>query len=53
MDRSSPNSHQNRSAASDDVLRAIRSGDAAAFVAVVEKLGGPTDSADGSGVSAR
>ncbi|WP_419848825.1 hypothetical protein [Candidatus Poriferisocius sp.] len=38
MDRSSLTSHQNRSAANDDVLRAIRSGGAAAYVAVVEKL---------------
>ena len=38
MDRTSPNSHQYRSVANDDVLRAIRSGDIAAFVAVVEKL---------------
>lgn len=38
MGRTLPNSHQHRSAVSDGVLRAIRSGDAAAFVAVVEKL---------------
>jgi len=38
MDRPSPNSHQNRSAANDDALRAIRLGDTAAFVAIVEKL---------------
>lgn len=38
MDRTLPNSHQHRSAVSDEVLRAIRSGDIATYVAVVEKL---------------